>query len=245
MAVRLADAPAVDALRAAFMCLLPRIEAHLAFAFRWLRCPHRRADAVQEAVALAWLGFLRAVSHGKDPSAFAGPLAGYAARRVRVGRRLSGTKSGRDALSPHAGTRHGFTVYSFSWLGSSHPALQELADNTVTPPPEQAAFRLDFPRWRAGYGARDRALIDELMAGGRTGDVAARHGLSRGRVSQKRAQFHADWLRFHGEEADPRLPLGDGSGLTDRDPSQSVGPLAAAKLPSTACGTPLANNRRY
>src|SRR5579871_4199946 len=103
MAVRLADAPAVDALRAAFMCLLPRIEAHLAFAFRWLRCPHRRADAVQEAVALAWLGFLRAVSHGKDPSAFAGPLAGYAARRVRVGRRLSGTKSGRDALSPHAG----------------------------------------------------------------------------------------------------------------------------------------------
>ena len=33
----------------------------------------------------------------------------------------------------------------------------------------------------------------------RTGEAAGRHGLSPGRVSQKRAQFHADWLRFHGE----------------------------------------------
>ena len=38
------------------------------------------------------------------------------------------------------------------------------------------------------------------MAGERTGEVAVRHGLSAGRVAQKRSEFHADWLRFHGEE---------------------------------------------
>ena len=91
----------------------------------------------------------------------------------------------------------------FSDGGVGHPALDELIDNAVTPPPDQAAFRLDFPRWRAGYGPRDRTLIDELMAGERTGEVAVRHGLSAARVAQKRAEFHADWLRFHGEEPAP------------------------------------------
>ncbi len=39
----------------------------------------------------------------------------------------------------------------------------------------------------------------DLMAGERTLDVANRFGLSAGRVSQKRREFHDDWRRFHGE----------------------------------------------
>ena len=83
---------------------------------------------------------------------------------------------------------------------SGYGAMQLAGPFAFGPPPDRAAFRLDFPRWREGHGERDRALIDELMAGGRTGDVAARHGLSPARVSQKRAEFHADWHRFQGGE---------------------------------------------
>jgi hypothetical protein len=113
---------------------------------------------------------------------------------------MCGTESGRDALSPRAWSRHGFTARPLSDLGAGRQAREVLADQTAAPPADRAAFRLDFPRWRDGYGERDRALIDELMAGGRTGDVAARHGLSPARVSQRRAEFHADWLRFHGQK---------------------------------------------
>jgi hypothetical protein len=46
-------------------------------------------------------------------------------------------------------------------------------------------------------------MIDELMIGESTKVVAARFGLSPGRVSQKRREFFQDWLRFHGELARP------------------------------------------
>jgi hypothetical protein len=200
-----ADVPAPDALNDAFLSVLPRIVAAAAFAFRRVRRPHRRADAVQEVVALAWRNFVRAARRGKDGRAFASLLADFAVRHVRAGRLLCGAGGGQDVLAPGARGRHGLVTSPLSDFidgDGGHPALHELTDNTVTPPPDQAAFRLDFPRWRAGYGARDRALIDDLMAGERTGDVAGRYGLSAGRVAQKRAEFHADWLRFHGQEPD-------------------------------------------
>jgi hypothetical protein len=61
---------------------------------------------------------------------------------------------------------------------------ERLHDNTMTPPPDQAAFRIDFPAWRRTRSERDRRVIDELMAGGRTKDVSAKLGMSPGRVSQ-------------------------------------------------------------
>ena len=70
---------------------------------------------------------------------------------------------------------------------------------TQTPVPEQVSFRLDFPAWRSSRCERDRRVIDELMAGERALDVAARHGLTPGRVSQLRREFHDDWTRFCGE----------------------------------------------
>jgi hypothetical protein len=199
MAATLADASAPDTLHATFLSLLPRIVSHGIFAFRAVRCPHRRADAIQELVAIAWLGFVRAARQGKDPSTFAWPLAKYAARRVCAGRHLCGAESIQDALASRAHLRHNFVARYSSDLAAGYPAVEALMDNTATPPPDQAAFRLDFPRWRAGYGERDQAMIDELMAGERTGDVAARHGISAGRVAQKRVEIHADWLRFNGE----------------------------------------------
>jgi hypothetical protein len=44
----------------AFLRLLPAIEAHARSAFRALRCPHDRDDAVAEVVARSWEEFLAA-----------------------------------------------------------------------------------------------------------------------------------------------------------------------------------------
>jgi hypothetical protein len=60
-------------------------------------------------------------------------------------------------------------------------------------------FRIDFPAWRASRTERDRRILDDLMLGERTLDVAAKYGLSPGRVSQLRREPHDDWERFCAE----------------------------------------------
>jgi hypothetical protein len=104
----------------------------------------------------------------------------------------------KDVLSPVAQQRQGFAVGKlpdYSALDGS-PLDEALHDNTKSPPDQQAMFRLDFPAWRASRTERDRRVLDDLMVGERTLDVAARHGLSPGRVSQLRREFHDDWEFF-------------------------------------------------
>jgi hypothetical protein len=82
---------------------------------------------------------------------------------------------------------------------SDNPLAEALHDNTQTPPDEQCAFRIDFPAWRATHAERDRRLLDDLMVGERTLDVAGKYGLSPGRVSQLRRELHDDWEFFCAE----------------------------------------------
>lgn len=197
----LVPAQPVTALQHAFLAILPTIERHARARFRHVRCPHRREDCEAEAVALAWEWFVRLARRGKDATAFPGTLAVLAARAVRSGRRVCGQEPARDVMSPLARQRHAFAVTTLPEVStlSGNPFDEALWDNAVTPVPEQAAFRADFPRWRGSHPSRDRDLIDRLMLGGRTKDVADALGLSPGRVSQKRREFRAGWERFCGE----------------------------------------------
>jgi hypothetical protein len=196
----------------AFLSILPRIELHGQFAFRGVRCPQRRADCVAEVVALCWLWFLRLVEQGKDPLTFVSRIADFAARQVKCGRRLCGQEKGKDALSGLAQRRHGFQVgplphsaASYDRLGAvggqrKQDALEEvLHDNGQTPVPEQVCFRIDFPAWRRAHARRTRRLMDDMMLGERTRELARKFGLSPGRISQLRRALHNDWRRFCGE----------------------------------------------
>jgi hypothetical protein len=187
------------ALHAAFVALLPRIERHARITFRHLGCPQSRDDAVAEAVALSWAWYLRLVGRGKDPAAFVSALAGYAARAVRRGRRVCGQEAAQEVLSRRAQARYGFAVRRLpagpTTLEGS-PLEEALLDNAVTPPPEAAAFRIDFPAWLATWPDRDRRLIEALGLGERTLALADQFGLTPGRVSQKRRQYKDNWQRF-------------------------------------------------
>ena len=206
MTARLPPAPCAGSLhqlQATFLThVLPRVEAHGCVYFRHVRCPDRKEELLAELRGLAWMWFVRLVRRGKDVLAFVSALATYAARAVRSGRRVCGHERARDALSPSAQRRHGFLVSALPEVSAllGNPLSEALADNTRTPPDEQCAFRLDFPAWRLTRAERDRRVIDELMAGERTRDVAGRHGLSPGRVSQLRRELHDDWARFCADD---------------------------------------------
>ena len=202
-APRLTDTPDLSphALQAAFLvCVWPRVVTHGRVYFRHLRRADRE-EAVQEMVGLSWMWFVRLAGRGQDGSRFASGLARFAARAVRSGRRVCGQESGRDALSPSAQRRHGFLVSALPEVStlSDNPLAEALHDNTQTPPDEQCAFRIDFPAWRATHAERDRQLLDDLMLGERTLDVAGKYGLSPGRVSQLRREFLLDWRRYVSE----------------------------------------------
>jgi hypothetical protein len=196
------DPAALAGLQAAFLAqVLPKVLSHGRVYFRHLRSAELKEEYVAEMVALTWRWHLRLAERGKDSTRFPTALATFAARAVRSGRKLAGMDRARDALSPQARQRHGFDVGKLpdcSTLDGS-PLDEALHDNTQSPVVEQVCFRLDFPPWRASRTERDRRVLDDLMLGERTLDVAGKHGLSPGRVSQLRREFLLDWRRYISE----------------------------------------------
>jgi hypothetical protein len=190
-------------LHEAFLTLvLPKVLSHGQVWSRHIKCPHRREDFIAEMVALSWKWFVRLVERGKDPTAFPTALASFAARAVRAGRRVAGQEKPKDVLSPVAQARHGFMVEKLPDIATlgDNPLADALADNTMTPPDEQCAFRLDFPAWLALLGDRNRRIAQDMMVGERTLDLASRHGISPARVSQLRREFRRDWRVYCGED---------------------------------------------
>jgi hypothetical protein len=175
--------------------------AHGRFFFRRIRRADRREEVLQEMIALSWKWFARLAERGKDATRFPRALASYAARAVKSGRKVCGQEPDRDALSPLAQMRRCFvvgTLPEFSTL-SGNPLAEALQDNTHTPPDEQACFRLDFPAWLGRLGARNRSIAEDMALGHRTEELSRAYGISPGRVSQLRREFHDDWERFCGE----------------------------------------------
>ena len=196
------DPAALDPLQATFLAsVLPKVLSHGRVYFRHLRSPELKEEYIAEMVALTWKWHRRLAERGKDATQFPSAIAAYAARGVRNGRKLAGMDRARDVLSPLARQRHDFAVARLPADSSlSGNAFDEaLRDNTQTPPDEQCAFRIDFPAWRASRAERDRRVLDDLMVGGRTLEVAGKYGISPGRVSQLRREFLRDWRRYISE----------------------------------------------
>jgi hypothetical protein len=204
---RTAVVPPGPVVELAFLAVLPRVAAVARFAFRHVRCPETRADRVAEAVGLAWKKFVLLSARGKDPAAFPTTLAMRCCQAVRAGRRLVRAERTKDVLSPVAQARHAFRVERLPTRVKAlgRPRLPpDLADALADDPrgrvPDRAAFRIDFPAWRAGLGRKHRRVMDALAVGGRTDEVAAAVKVSPGRVSQMRRELAASWNAFHAGE---------------------------------------------
>ena len=201
---RPAAPPDLVALRSHFLAILPRIELHATISFRGVACPGRRDDLIAETVAVAWRWFLRLAERGKGVDDFVMALADLAVRHVRSGRRLCRQESAKDVLSCRAQWTHNFTVQSLPEYESGvegNEVIDALRDNTRTPPPEQAAFRIDYPAWLSRLGRRNRRIAEDMATGEGTQQLARKHKLSQSRISQLRRELHQDWRRFHGEIA--------------------------------------------
>jgi hypothetical protein len=208
-------APNRDELHADFLALMPRIETHARLVFRGL--PEvERDEAVAEAVASAYVAYLRLRDRGIDPlREFPSAMATYAVLQVKDGRHVGSRASSKDVLSIKAQRRHGFRVVSLpKSTRRSHEEVhttlsgqremdafeERLHENYRTPVAEAAAFRIDWPQFMRSLSQRDRLLATFLSMGNSAKAAAAKFGLSPGRVTQLRQSWCREWRTSQGEE---------------------------------------------
>lgn len=186
---------------AQFLAMLPQIRKQASIAFLGAR-PEAKEELIAEAVANAYCAFVRLVDRGRKELVFATPLAHYAIRQVRVGRRVGTKLNVRDVSSEYAQRAHGFTVERLDHFDAAEGEWREvLVESRQAGPAETAAARVDTTAWLKSLGYRQRRIARALARGETTGKVAHMFGLSTGRVSQLRQELQRSWHLFHGEAA--------------------------------------------
>jgi hypothetical protein len=185
--------------QAAFVALLPEIQQRLTRAFRHLDA-EAREDAVEEGVVHCLLSFARLYARGCVAAASASSLAWFAAKQVKRGRLAVGRLNNREPLSRYAQLSRGFRV---EWLSrcSNMDAqwIDRIVEDRRSSVADQVAVRLDARAWLATLSGRTRQVARELACGYSTGDVARRHGVTPGRISQLRRELYQAWQLFQGE----------------------------------------------
>jgi hypothetical protein len=196
-----------------FAKILPTVEKHATFAFRSVFDADRREERIQDTRALAWKWTVALLRRGRDPRLFKATFANLVTRAVKSGRSVCGQRL-RDIHCPQSQQRHGFRIVSLSDPRPAHNERyrrrgdsandydlfsDQLRDNTRTPVPDQAAFRVDFPAWLQTVRERDRRMIAHMVQGEGTAVIARIFGISPARISQLRSEYRSDWMVFTGE----------------------------------------------
>lgn len=169
----------------------------------------RDADKIEEMTAetraLAWKYWLRAVATGKNPNKFVSRIADFCCRQVCMGRRLAGQESTRSIHNPVTQREHGITIRNELPHNRDDESsiLDNLRDNTTTPTADAAAFRVDFPAWQERIGPRKARIAEDMAQGDNTGEIAQKHRLSAGRISQLRRELKEDYDEFHADKPKP------------------------------------------
>jgi hypothetical protein len=191
------SAPLVPAWHNHFLQILPAICRLATAAFRNAD-PAAREEAIQEVVANALVAYARLVEQDKVHVAFAPSLAGYAIAQVRAGRQVGSRLNVRDVTSVYCRTRKGVRLESLDQQ-VSEDWREIVVESRGATPAEIATIRIDFTDWLATLTPRNRRLAERLAAGETTSAAACALGVSRGRVSQLRAELRNAWHFFQGE----------------------------------------------
>jgi hypothetical protein len=188
-----------------FLQLLPAIREQAEYAFR--RVPiDAREDLILEVVAAAYGMFVSLCRRGKTALVYPTPLAKYAIRHVREGRRIGSRCNSLDITSPCACAAKRVTIERLDRSNRRGEWREVLVEDRTAGPAEIVMTRLDFASWLSTLSNRDRQLAEKLVLGETTGRVARRFRISAARVSQLRRELCANWHRFVGELTDASAP---------------------------------------
>jgi hypothetical protein len=178
-----------------FLVMLPEIEQKLRLAFCRLN-PEAREDAIEEGVVHSLLAYFRLDEKGRADVATASSLAWYSSRQVRRGRPAAGRMNGKEPLSRYGQISNDIKV-------ERHPSnwIDAMVEDKRASVADQVAAKLDVTAWFATLSKRMKEIARDLAFGSLTSEVARKHGVTAGRVSQLRRMLEESWLAFQHEAA--------------------------------------------
>ena len=181
-----------------FVAMLPEIEQKLRLAFCRLD-PEAREDAIEEGVVHSLLAYVRLVEQGRAEVATASSLAWYSSRHVRRGRPAGGRMNGKEPLSRYGQISNDIEIerQTSNWID----AVVEDKRASVL---DQVAAKMDVGAWWGTFSNRMKEIGRDLAFGCSTSEVAAKHGVTAGRISQLRRSLEESWAAFQ-QEAAPAL----------------------------------------
>jgi hypothetical protein len=176
-----------------FITMLPEIQQRLRRAFRNLD-PAARDEAVAEAVVHCLLSYARLHERGRAEVATASTLAFYAARQVRRGRPAAGRMNGKEPLSRYARVKNGFQIERLhNYSARQDRWIDMLVEDKRASVADQVAAKLDVGAWFGTLSRRMRQIAKDLAVGCSTSEVAQRHGVTPGRISQLRRSLRDEF----------------------------------------------------
>lgn len=150
---------------AKFLVLLPAIREQARFACRTEK-PERRQEFIAEVIANCWVAFVRLVERGLLDVVYPTPLAQYAIKQVRDGRRVGCKLNVRDVSSEYAQRAKHFTVARLDRFDEQKGEWKEvLIEDRHAGPAETAAARIDIGAWFASLPRRKRRIAATLATG--------------------------------------------------------------------------------
>ena len=123
-----------------FLEMLPQIQAQARFAFR-KELPGRRQELIAEVIANCWVAFVRLLERGLEDLIYPTPLAQYAIRQTRDGRKVGGRLNVRDVSSSYAQRRKGFRVSRLDRYNQRKEEWKEVLVEDKTAGPAEIAGR--------------------------------------------------------------------------------------------------------
>ena len=184
-----------------FLEMLPQIRQQARVAFRAEK-PEAKEELIAEVVANAYVAFVRLARRGKIDLAYPTPLAQYAIRQIRSGRRVGCRLNVRDVSSRHAQLAKGFRIQQLDQFDAEEGEWRQvLVEDKHAGPAETAASRIDVAAWFRSLARKKRRVAQLLAHGEATSTVARMFELSAGRVSQLRQELKLSWDAFQTEPA--------------------------------------------
>jgi hypothetical protein len=176
-----------------FATMLSEIEHRLNAAFGNLDAASRE-EATAEGVMHALLAYVRLHEQDRVHVATPSTLAWYSSRQVKQGRPAAGRMNGKEPLSRYGQLSNDIKVERRpnSWIDAI------VADKRASVS-DQVAAKMDVGAWFATLTQSMRQIAKDLAFGFSTSEVARKHGLTAGRISQLRRKLAGSWRAFQQE----------------------------------------------
>lgn len=173
-----------------FLAMLPDLEVRLRSTFGHLH-PDSRDDSIREAIAHSLIAYVRLYERGRAGVATASTLAFYSARQVRGGRPAAGRMNSKEPLSRYAQIGNGIKAEQplANWI-------DEMVEDKRATVFDLVAAKMDVAAWFSGLPQGMKQIAKDLAFGCSTSEVARKHGVSSGRISQLRRKLEASWRFF-------------------------------------------------